>query len=81
VLRASDEGSSESPEYLEIEQLRKVMEADPKSVILADVRSHRSYDESDHVLTDAVRIDPENAVEEARRNGLPADALIALFCA
>jgi NhaP-type Na+/H+ or K+/H+ antiporter len=81
VLRASDEGSSESPEYVETEQLRKLMEADPKSVILADVRSHRSYDESDHILADAVRIDPENPVQEARRIGLPGDALIALFCA
>jgi hypothetical protein len=50
-------------------------------VVLVDARSHRTYDESDHVAEGAVRLDPERAVAEANRLKLPRDAVLALFCA
>jgi NhaP-type Na+/H+ or K+/H+ antiporter len=73
--------TSASPEYIETAELRALMDADPKSVVLGDARSHRTYDESDYVLAEAVRIDPERAVAEARRLRLPQNTEVALFCA
>jgi NhaP-type Na+/H+ or K+/H+ antiporter len=70
-----------SPEYIETAELRELMGRDPKSLVLVDARSHRTYDESEHVLAEAVRLDPERSVAEARRLNLPRNAVIALFCA
>jgi hypothetical protein len=50
-------------------------------VVLVDARSHRSYDESDYVLAEAFRLDPERDVAEARRLRLAQDAVLSVFCA
>ncbi len=70
-----------SPEYIETAELRSLKESDPRSVVLVDARSHRTYDESDYVLEGGVRVDPERAVAEARRLRLPQNAVLAVFCA
>lgn len=74
-------GSATSPEYIETAELRALMDSNPKSVVLVDARSHRTYDESDYVLAEGVRLDPERALTEARRLSLPKDAVLAVFCA
>ena len=73
--------SPKSPEYIETAELRRLMQSDPKAVVVVDARSHRTYDESDYVLAEAVRLDPERAVAEARGLGLAKDTVLAVFCA
>jgi NhaP-type Na+/H+ or K+/H+ antiporter len=68
-------------EFIDIAELRSLMQRDPKSVVLVDARSQRSYDESEYLLEGAVRIDPERAVADARRLNLPREAVLAVFCA
>lgn len=49
-------------------------------VVLADVRSHRAFDQSKDVLIGAVRLDPDAPVESATRQELAKQGWIALFC-
>lgn len=68
-------------EYIDPQQLRDIITADSNSVVLADARSHRSFDESPFVLTNGVRLNPDRPIDSARNLGLPREALIAAFCA
>jgi NhaP-type Na+/H+ or K+/H+ antiporter len=61
----------------ELEQLRQ--SGDP--VILADVRTDRSYAADNIRAAGAVRLPPDNAVRRARELGLDRHATIALYCA
>ncbi len=49
-------------------------------VIIADVRTDRSWRTSDTQAKDAVRLAPDHAVDWAARWGLPKDAWIVLYC-
>jgi sodium/hydrogen antiporter len=69
------------PEFIDPAQLRTLQESFPDQVILADARSRRSFDESPNLLEGAVRLDPDQAVNDARRQNLPPDAVIAVLCA
>jgi NhaP-type Na+/H+ or K+/H+ antiporter len=68
-------------EFITPEQVRTLQETAPDSVILVDARSRRSFDESPHLLDGAVRLDPDQAKNDARRQNLPRDAVIAVLCA
>jgi len=50
-------------------------------VVLVDARSKRSFDDSDELLDQAVRLDPERPSADAKRLGLPRDAILVIFCA
>ena len=69
------------PEFITPAQLRSLQESSAHQVILADARSRRSFDESPNLLDGAVRLDPDHAVDDARRLNLPKDAVIAVLCA
>lgn len=47
---------------------------------LGDVRSERSYIDSDQEIEDSVRIHPQHARREALAAGVPKEAWVALFC-
>jgi hypothetical protein len=64
--------------YVDTYELRELKETGA-SPILVDARSHRSFDESDELLDQAIRLDPERPAAEAERLGLPRDARIAVF--
>lgn len=68
-------------EYIELAEVRESLAQDPHSVILADARSIRSFEESPDLLEGAIRLNPERAVQEARTFNLPRDGVIAIFCA
>jgi sodium/hydrogen antiporter len=69
----------ESAEYITIEELRRMWDSGVAVTVL-DVRSERTFEESDMLAADAIRLMPDRAVTLARRMGLPRDAWIALFC-
>ncbi|MBA3659363.1 MAG: hypothetical protein H0W67_07185, partial [Gemmatimonadales bacterium] len=56
------------------------LQAQGEQVVLADVRTARSYRTDPRQATGAVRLDPDAAVPAARLRRLPRDATIALYC-
>lgn len=51
-----------------------------RPVLVLDVRSARTYHESDQHAVGALRLDPERASEQAAERGLPRDAWLLAFC-
>ncbi|MEX2283870.1 MAG: cation:proton antiporter [Gemmatimonadota bacterium] len=47
---------------------------------ILDVRTEKSFHSDTMMAAGALRINPDNAVEEVRRLGLPADAWLPLYC-
>ncbi len=68
------------PERLSIEELRALWDAGEPVVIL-DVRTQRSLETSEATARGAIRLDPESAVQEAKRLHLPIGARLVAFCA
>jgi NhaP-type Na+/H+ or K+/H+ antiporter len=63
----------------DIDLLIRVEDLTPQ-MKLADVRSVRSFQDSDEEIAGAVRLDPENTVRDAQAYGFKPDDWIALFC-
>jgi rhodanese-related sulfurtransferase len=76
--RQSQDGSPDL--YIDTLELRRLNEAG-RSPVLVDARSHRSFDDSNELVEQAIRLDPERAVEDAKSIGLPRDVPLAVFCA
>lgn len=70
----------QDPEYITVDQYLELDRAGRKPIVL-DARTERTYDESDSTAADAIRLDPDNAVGEAREKGIPREGAIAVFCA
>lgn len=49
-------------------------------VTVIDVRTQRSYEADDLMAANAIRVNPDYAVDEVKRMGLPKDAWLALYC-
>jgi NhaP-type Na+/H+ and K+/H+ antiporter len=47
---------------------------------ILDVRTEKGFQSDSVMAAGALRINPDNAVQEVRRLGLPADAWLALYC-
>jgi NhaP-type Na+/H+ or K+/H+ antiporter/rhodanese-related sulfurtransferase len=60
----------------EVKALREV----GAPVVLVDVRREAVWLESQEIVAGAVRIDPQQPADSARRLGLPQDAWIVLYC-
>jgi hypothetical protein len=45
-----------------------------------DVRSARTFNESDEIAEGALRVDPERPVQEVRRMGIPQDTWLPCYC-
>ncbi|HKY31363.1 MAG TPA: cation:proton antiporter [Candidatus Polarisedimenticolia bacterium] len=52
-----------------------------RPLVVADARSHRSFQESDLAPEGAVRLDPDRPVSDAARLRLSREAVIAVLCA
>ncbi len=68
------------PERITLDELRRLREAG-HPVILADVRTERSYRTDNLTARGAVRLVPDDAVRGARELGLSHHATVALYCA
>jgi sodium/hydrogen antiporter len=68
------------PEKITLEEFRKLRDAG-KPVVLADVRTERSYRADNLKAQGAVRIPPDDAVRQARELGLDHHATVVLYCA
>jgi sodium/hydrogen antiporter len=74
------ERSAKVPERITVEELERLRQAgDP--VILADVRTERSYADDNLKAAGAVRFPPDDAVRRARELGLDHHATVVLYCA
>jgi hypothetical protein len=62
-----------------VEEVEK-LKASGAAVILVDSRTDRAF-QQDGAFSGAVRVHPDHAVAEARREELPPDATLAVFCA
>lgn len=79
--RQAQESFAESAEetLLTIAQLRLLQEAGVPMQVL-DVRSARTFNESDEIAEGALRVDPERPVQEVRRMGIPQDTWLPCYC-
>ena len=63
-----------------VAEMRRLQDAgDP--VIVLDVRSERTFNDSDLLAVGAIRMDYHHAVDLAAKAGVPKDAWVILFCA
>ena len=68
------------PERITLDALRRLREA-REPVILADVRTDRSYVADNLKAEGAIRLPPDDAVRRARELGLDHHATVVLYCA
>jgi sodium/hydrogen antiporter len=68
------------PEKITLEEFRKLREAG-KPVVLADVRTERSYRDDNLKAQGAIRLPPDDPVRRARELGLDHHATVVLYCA
>jgi sodium/hydrogen antiporter len=68
------------PEKITLEELQKLRDAG-RPVVLADVRTERSYRADNLRAQGAVRLPPDDAVRRARELGLGHHATVVLYCA
>ncbi|HEX5962915.1 MAG TPA: cation:proton antiporter [Gemmatimonadales bacterium] len=68
------------PERITIEEMRRLQQAgDP--VIVADVRTDRTYQQDNLRAQAAIRLPPDDAVRRARELGLDHHGTVVLYCA
>jgi NhaP-type Na+/H+ or K+/H+ antiporter len=67
------------PERITLEELQQ-LRSEGEPVILADVRTERSYRDDNLQAQGAVRLPPDEAVQRARELGLEHHATVVLYC-
>jgi NhaP-type Na+/H+ or K+/H+ antiporter len=67
------------PDRISISELLELQQRG-EPVYVLDVRTQSSFDSTPDMVAGALRVNPDNAVEEVRRLGLPRDAWLALYC-
>ncbi len=70
----------QAPERITLAELRQLQEAGAP-VILADVRTDRSFSADNLIARGAIRLPPDDAVRRARQLGLDHHATVVLYCA
>ena len=68
------------PERITLAELRQLQDAGAP-VVLADVRTDRSYSADNLMAGGAIRLPPDDAVRRARQLGLDHHATVVLYCA
>jgi NhaP-type Na+/H+ or K+/H+ antiporter len=67
------------PERITLDELRRIRAAG-EPIVVADVRTSRSYGADNLRAEGAVRLSPDDAPGEARRRRLPRDVPLVLYC-
>jgi hypothetical protein len=75
----ADHLAPESGQLVTIDEMRKMMDAG-EHVVMADVRTERTYETSDLKAAGAVRLDPEHAVHDAEALDLARTAWLIPYC-
>jgi hypothetical protein len=76
----ADAGSvSQSGQLISIDELQYLWRSGAPVVVL-DVRTERTFAESDLLATKAIRLNPDQAVEGVRRQHLSTQAWLVAFC-
>jgi NhaP-type Na+/H+ or K+/H+ antiporter len=75
----SDGVADDDPALVSIAALEALQRSDQPVVIL-DVRTGKTYNESDRRIPGAVRLEPDHVVDRARELGLPREAWIVTYC-
>jgi NhaP-type Na+/H+ or K+/H+ antiporter len=68
------------PERITLDELRRLQESG-KPVVIADVRTDRTYQTDNLQAKGAVRLPPDDAVRRARELGLDHHGTVVLYCA
>ena len=68
------------PERITLAEMRKLQEAG-ELVVLADVRTDRSYQDDPLQVKGAIRLPPDDAVRQARQLSLDTHGTVVLYCA
>jgi sodium/hydrogen antiporter len=68
------------PEKITLEEFRQLQQ-EGRPVVLADVRTDRSYQADGIKAKGAIRLPPDDAVRRARERGLDHHATLVLYCA
>lgn len=74
------EGVAPVPEAVSLQELQTLQESGSPVVVL-DVRTQRSWEDSELTAQGSVRVDPERPVQGAERLQLPKEAWLVAFCA
>jgi NhaP-type Na+/H+ or K+/H+ antiporter len=72
--------AAQVPERITIAEFRRMQDAG-EPVIVADVRTERSYRDDPQIATGAIRLPPDDAVRVAREKRLDQHATLVLYCA
>jgi NhaP-type Na+/H+ or K+/H+ antiporter len=80
AARASAEEDAPVPERISIGEMQALQQAG-EPVILADVRTERSYRDDLNMAAGAIRLPPDDAVRLAREKRLDQHATLVLYCA
>jgi sodium/hydrogen antiporter len=79
-LTTEPDPDAEVPEKITLDELRRLRSSGAR-VILADVRTERSYRADGIKAQGAIRLPPDDAVRRARELGLEHHATLVLYCA
>jgi NhaP-type Na+/H+ or K+/H+ antiporter len=79
-LRQQESPALQDSEYTSIDEYLKLVK-DGQSVTLVDARTERTLAQDRDTASGSVRVDPERAVQDAQRLGLPKDQVLLVFCA
>ncbi|HET9440981.1 MAG TPA: cation:proton antiporter [Longimicrobiales bacterium] len=75
LLARESPRNERSPDRITLEEMQAL-----DHVTVLDVRTERSFESDELMAANAIRVNPDYAVEEVRRLGLPRDAWLALYC-
>jgi hypothetical protein len=78
--KPTTEPAAPIPEKITLEEFHRLRQSG-EPVILADVRTERSYSADNLVAVGAIRLPPEDAVRRAKQVGLDHHATVVLYCA
>jgi rhodanese-related sulfurtransferase len=67
------------PERITIDEMRRLQESG-EQVVIADVRTDRTWNQDQVMAQGAVRLPPDDAVRQARQLGLHHHGTVVLYC-
>ena len=79
LARSTRDYGLDRPDRITLREMQEFIESG-KQVRVLDVRTAASFDSDAHMAADALRVNPDYAVDEVRRMSLPHDAWLALYC-